>query len=153
MLCAFLLTGSYSKSLKVLKDNLQRATIKAGMISRDIGIYKKNLSQVVRFSGGSYISPERTILQRIDILKSLYPDITIKPGVFNKREDVVGLPAEIIIKSKSYYRITDIIETLSNERLPLYRFSQIDLRPLHSSSKGGEIQCRINGEFLTVRLR
>jgi hypothetical protein len=146
LLFTYLLTDSYNKNLKTLKDNLQRVIIKRGVIRRDLSVYRKNLNQLLVFSGGRK-NPERAILERIDSLKRLYPELSIRPSGFVHKNGTTELEAEVTFNGKSYYEVIKLIGALSEESMPLYKFSSISISPSLLPGKA-IVQCRITGRFL-----
>jgi len=146
ILFIYLITNSYSKNLLQLKNNLQRVIIKKAIIKRDLSVYKENLSQLMVFTG-KITSAERSILERIDTLKRLYPEMSIRPSNFTKNNAITELGAEISLKSRSYLKTLQFIKGLMAENMPIYQFSVISIRPLPATT-GGTIECRITGKFI-----
>ncbi len=146
MLFSYLLTGTYNKNLSALKGSLQKVIIKKGIIREDINLYRKNISQLASFTDGD-MAAERAILERIDSLKRLYPQITVKPSGFTKKEETTELVTEINFKSKSYYRTVQLINSLNSEGMPLYQFDSITIRAAPDTAVAS-IQCQITGRFL-----
>ncbi len=151
ILFTYSITDSYNKNLVKLKDNLQRAIIKKAVIKRDLSVYKANLAQLRAFTGGS-TSAERSILERIDTLRRLYPKISISPSKFMKNNGVTELTTDISFRSRSYLKVLQFIKNLMAESMPVYQFSIITIRPV-SIKTGGEIECRITGKFIYAGVR
>ncbi len=149
MLFVYLLALSYNQSQVRLKEKLQQVIHKKVILTRDVSLYKTNLYQLTKFIGAN-LSPRETILQRMDEIKKVYPQIILRPSSFNTKENTIELSLEIIYTSKSYYDILDLLKTLSKESLPVFIFQHISIKP-KITKNNGQIECIITGKFVGLK--
>lgn len=154
----------YMVSLRDAKEKqlitFQKLAIKRNVIIRDLEDLRKNLQQTRRLISYGLKEPELAIFDRLDYIRSLGRNLTIKLGQFRKTERIVSMPVTIELRTDSFEEITDLFQRLIFKRFPLFRFQDTILKKPEAAEnvstsdqgiKGDMIVCIIRGEVFIPR--
>ncbi len=154
----------YMISLRDAKERqlitFQKLAIKRDVIIRDLENLRKNLQQTKRLVSYSLREPELAIFDRLDYIRGLGRNLTIKLGQFRKTERIVSMPVTIELRIDSFKDITALFQRLVFKNFPLFRFQDTILKKSEAaenvstsdhSIKGDMIICIIKGEVFIPR--
>ena len=140
---------TYSNNLIHFKETLQKAVVKKALLQQDIQKYKDSLNQLIKFSG-NIKSPHRAILKRIDEIKSLYPEATVIPSNFIEEGNLIAMNISIHIRTKSYYNIIQLINSMFNERMPIFVLDNLSIKP-SIIKQSTMLEGKLKGKFVAIK--